>query len=59
MIPVSLEEKIICYADKFFSKNGDTHLTAKSIERIKRGLEKYGRDKMLQFQSWAEWFEKA
>ena len=25
MIPVSIEEQIVCYADKFFSKNGNGH----------------------------------
>ncbi|MEZ4602993.1 MAG: hypothetical protein R2861_06175 [Desulfobacterales bacterium] len=27
MVPVTLEEEIICYADKFFSKKGKTRKT--------------------------------
>ena len=43
LLPVSLEEKVICYADKFFSK---THLgePPRTIERVKRSLEKFGED---------------
>ena len=55
MVPVSIEEQIICYADKFYSKNGNAQPKAQSVENIQRGLEKFGRDKLMQFQSWAEW----
>ena len=32
MLPLSLEEKIICYADKFFSKNGAYAASRKNPE---------------------------
>lgn len=46
-IPQSVEERIICYADKFFSK---TKLgKRKSIERIREGVLKYGTDALERF----------
>ena len=59
MIPVSIEEQIICYADKFFSKNGNGNAngTEKSIDQIIGSLKRYGPDKVKRFQSWVEIFE--
>ena len=56
MIPISIEEQIICFADKFFSKNGDRAITEKSIEDILRTIEQYGPDKLATFQSWIQLF---
>ena len=40
MLPLSLEEKLICYADKFFSK---THLEReKTVEQARNSLLKFG-----------------
>jgi len=50
MIPLSLEEKIICVADKFYSKR-DTGKEL-SIEEIIKELSLYGKDKVKRFQSW-------
>ena len=59
MLPVSIEEQIICYADKFFSKNGNGQRedSAKSIEQIVQSLRSYGQDKVVRFQRWVEMFE--
>ena len=57
MIPVSIEEQIICYADKFFSKNGNGRPAEKSIPEIIDNLSRYGPDKAKRFESWAEIFE--
>jgi uncharacterized protein len=57
MLPVSIEEQIICYADKFYSKNGNGHPVIKSVAEILHSLEPYGTDKVLRFQAWAERFE--
>jgi uncharacterized domain HDIG len=47
MLPISNEEKIICLADKFFSK---TKLDKeKSIDEIRKGLAKYGKDSLARF----------
>ena len=57
MIPVSIEEQIICYADKFFSKNGNGRPAEKSIAEIIDNLSRYGPDKVERFESWAQTFE--
>lgn len=45
--PVSLEEKIICYADKFYSK---TRLQEENSERrVRDGIWKYGHDAVLRW----------
>lgn len=50
MIPVTQEEQVICFADKFFSK---THLDKeKSIEKARRSLERYGNDGLMRFDEW-------
>ena len=56
MVPVSLEEKIICCADKYFSKspdNGDQVMTA---EKITKKLEKISPDHAQRFACWAREF---
>ncbi len=60
MLPISIEEQLICYADKFFSKNGsnDKKVEEKSVESIVRGLKRYGADKVKRFQKWVEMFER-
>jgi uncharacterized protein len=58
MTPRSLEEQIICYADKFYSKNGQGHpIMEKSAEEIVLGLSPYGQDKVDRFLSWQRQFE--
>lgn len=42
MVPVSVEEEIVCYADKFFSKSADDPTKPKPIEKIEKSLRKYG-----------------
>ena len=54
-LPETLEEKVICYADKFFSK---THLDQeKSIEKAEKSLAKFGEDGVLRFREWERMFE--
>lgn len=53
-IPISMEEQIICYADKFFSKTKlDTELT---VERIKEKLTKFGEESLAKFDYWHQLF---
>jgi uncharacterized protein len=48
-MPVALEEQVICYADKFYSKS---HLGEEvSIEKIKYNIWKYGHDGYLRWQA--------
>lgn len=50
MLPISIEEIIICYADKFFSKSRvSEELT---VDKIVKNLSKYGQDKVDLFLSW-------
>ena len=49
MMPVSIEEKILCYADKFFSKSGKNLEEPKKLKKIYRNLSKYGEDKLRRF----------
>ncbi|SPY35173.1 tRNA 2'-O-methylase [Porphyromonas cangingivalis] len=54
MIPVSLEEQIVCFADKFFSKSGQ--MKEKSLDKIRKGLASYGQDDVLRFDAWCTLF---
>lgn len=59
MLPVTIEEQIICYADNFFSKNGNGKKTEKkSVDTIVSSLKPYGMDTVERFQSWVDVFEK-
>ena len=58
MFPVSIEEQIICFADKFFSKTRNALKKEKSVEDIKKYLEPYGFEKVKRFQSWVDLFER-
>ena len=54
MVPISLEEQVICFADKFFSK---THLDReKSVEKALKSISKYGEEGVLRFNNWCERF---
>lgn len=55
MTPQTLEEKLICYADKFYSKSGDIR-REKSLERVMRSMECHGADTMSRFMELHELF---
>ncbi|BBO85384.1 HD family phosphohydrolase [Desulfosarcina ovata subsp. sediminis] len=48
MLPITVEERLICYADKFFSKS-DSGRHEKSVDEIVSGLTRYGTDNALRF----------
>lgn len=48
MTPQTLEEKLICYADKFYSKSGDI-LKEKPLEKVIRSMERHGPDTLARF----------
>lgn len=56
MVPISIEEKIVCFADKFFSKDVVANGREKSMQAIVASLKTYGRDKADRFQEWAKLF---
>lgn len=54
MLPLSIEEQIICFADKFFSK---TKLDKeKSVEKARKSLERYGEAGVARFDRWCQEF---
>lgn len=54
MLPVTLEEQLICFADKFYSK---TKLgKEKSIDKIRISLSRYGSDTAARFSAWCKLF---
>lgn len=50
MVPVSIEEQIVCFADLFFSKADWEE--EKSVEDIRKGLARHGADKVGKFDEW-------
>ena len=46
-LPETLEEKVICLADKFYSKSGDTK--EKKLKKVVRSMEKFGDGPMQRF----------
>ena len=48
LLPESMEEKVICYADKFFSKSRLDE-PAKTLERARASLAKFGEETMRRF----------
>lgn len=54
MLPVSMEEQIICFADKFFSK---TKLDKeKSLDKARKSVAKHGEEGAVRFDHWCELF---
>ncbi|MDQ7788158.1 MAG: HD domain-containing protein [Thermodesulfovibrionales bacterium] len=56
MAPVSLEEKLICFADKFFSKNPEYLRKEKPVELVRKGIARYGEEKLRIFDQWVKIF---
>ena len=54
MVPVSLEEQLICFADKFYSK---TKLDKeKSLEKARKSIERHGEEGLEWFDNWCRLF---
>ncbi len=53
--PETLEEQIVCYADKFYSKSRPDRVL--TVAEAAQSLEKFGHAGVLKFLSWAERFE--
>lgn len=54
MTPISLEEQLICFADKFFSKS---HIDAeKSVDEARKSVGKFGDECVGQFDIWCDTF---
>ena len=54
MVPISLEEQLICFADKFYSK---TRLDReKTIEKARKSVAKHGDEGLVRFDRWCAMF---
>ena len=54
MLPVSMEEQVICFADKFYSK---THLEReKTVEKARKSISNFGNAGLARFDHWCEQF---
>lgn len=56
MVPLSLEEIIICYADKFFSKNPKYRNKKMDLGEILEELRGFGPEQLARFESWHRLF---
>jgi uncharacterized protein len=57
LLPETLEERIICYADLFYSKDPDKMHQAKSITKVRQQLRRFNSDKTRIFDHWLAEFE--
>lgn len=55
MLPLSIEEKVICYADKFFSKSGNLS-EEKQLEKVMAQMERFGPESLSRFMTLHEMF---
>ena len=46
-LPETLLEKLICYADKFYSKSGD--MRRKPLDRVRASIARFGSDSLARF----------
>lgn len=47
-MPQSMLERLVCYADKFFSKSGD--MVEKPIERVRQSMLKHSQETLMRFE---------
>ena len=57
MLPETLEEQIISYADLFYSKGGVSPAREKTATKVRKNLKKYGKNKVDIFNQWQKEFE--
>lgn len=58
MLPLTLEEKIICFADKFYSKHEERLTQEKSAAEVRAMLARYGAEQAKRFEEWLELFKE-
>jgi len=46
LLPITIEEKAVCYADKFFSKSHPGE-QARTMERVRQSLSRFGKDTLV------------
>lgn len=55
-VPESVEEQIICFADKFYSKGGGQLYREKPVQEIRKTMLKFGKKNVSRFDEWCEIF---
>ena len=55
LLPETLEEQVVCYADKFYSKSHPER--ERTVEQTAKSLEKFGNQGVEKFLTWAQRFE--
>ena len=55
MIPISIEEQIVCFADKFYSKSRSL-TKPRSVDKIIKSMRKHGEQNVKRFEEWCEIF---
>ncbi|MFP4256871.1 MAG: HD domain-containing protein [Desulfosalsimonas sp.] len=56
MVPETVEEKIICFADSFFSKSPPPEGSRRSVKEALQWFESLGTDKAERFRTWLKTF---
>ena len=56
MEPISPAEKIICFADLFYSKRPDSLRREKTVDQVRNNLSKHGIHKVAVFETWLQEF---
>ena len=54
MCPVRLEEKLVCFADKFYSKSNPDR--EKPLDKVRKSVARYGEDSLRRFEEMAALF---
>ena len=52
MLPLTVEERIVTYADLFFSKSPAENDDERSVEKVRQTLARYGAEKVAVFDRW-------
>ena len=56
LLPVSIEEQIICLADKFYSKTPAKLRNEKSLAKVRNSIAKHGESKLQTLNNWLIFF---
>ena len=57
MVPVTIEERIISFADMFYSKKTGAVHVEKTSDEVRKGLRKFGEEKLVIFEEWLREFD--
>jgi uncharacterized protein len=58
MLPLTIEEEIICFADEFFTKDPNHLIEERPLPEIRKGLARFGDAKVKMFDSWCKKFKE-